>query len=85
MLLIVNLSSERDTFPLSVLEQVDTILFSLGYKKEIRSVIIPGKQFSTTYEGPDVEIRKVEDVLKHIAETNGIHFTVEPEQSIRFP
>jgi len=85
MLLIVGLSSNADTFPLDALPQVDGALAAAGYKKQVRSVLKPGKEFSVTYEGPTAEKSLFDDILKPIAERNGITFTTEVEESVRFP
>jgi hypothetical protein len=85
MLLIVGLSSNVDPFPLDALVQVDAALAAAGYKKEVRSVLQPGKEFSITYEGPTAEKDRLDRILKPIAERNGITFTIEMEESVRFP
>ena len=85
MLLIVGLSSNVDPFPLDALVQVDAALAAAGYKKEVRSVLRPGKEFSITYEGPTAEKDRLDSILKPIAERSGITFTIEMEESVRFP
>jgi len=85
MLLIVDLFSNVDRFPLDALAQVDAVLAAAGFKKEFRSVLKPGKEFSVTYEGPIVEKRRVEDILRPIAEKHRITFTVDMDESVRFP
>ena len=85
MLLIVDLVSNSDLFPMDALIQVDTALAAAGYKKEVRSVLRPGKQFSVTYEGPTAEKSFLDGILKPIAERNRITFTIEMEESVRFP
>lgn len=85
MLLIVGLCSNVDPFPLDALVQVDTALAAAGYKKEVRSVLKPGKEFSITYEGPTAEKDRLDSILKTVAERNGITFTIEMEESVRFP
>jgi hypothetical protein len=85
LLLIVGLSSKGESFPLQALEQVDSVLVAAGFKKEMRSVVRPGKEFSLTYEGPSLERSRIEEMLKTVAEQNQISFSVEVEESIRFP
>lgn len=85
MLLIVDLSSKSDAFPMDALTDIDTVLADVRFKKEIRSVVRPGKAFSVTYEGPTTDRKHVEEILRPVAERNGITFTVEVEESVRFP
>ncbi len=85
MLLIVGLSSQTETFPIEAFRQVDLALTALGFRKEVQSVIKPGKEFSVTYDGPNIEASRVEEVLKPIAEQNRFTFTVEFEESVKFP
>jgi hypothetical protein len=85
MLLIVSVFSNADTFPLGALVQVDAVLAGAGYRKEVRSVLRPGREFSITYEGPTAEKSQFEYLLRSIAESNGITFTIEVEESVRFP
>ena len=60
-------------------------LETVGLKKQVRSVLVPGKQFSTTYEGPVVEKNRVEETLKPLAERNQIMISIETEESVSFP
>ncbi|MFI5449738.1 MAG: hypothetical protein ACHQ03_08240 [Candidatus Bathyarchaeia archaeon] len=85
MLAIVNLSASGSTFPMEALLQVDLAMEAVGLKKQVRSVLVPGKQFSTTYEGPTVEKTRVEETLKPLAERNQIIISVETEESVSFP
>ncbi len=85
MLLIVNLLARADTFSAAALEQVDAVLIQMGFKKQVRSTIRRGKEFSTTYEGPETEKKRVESMLLPIAEKNDLDFSVEIEESVRFP
>jgi putative aminopeptidase FrvX len=85
MLLIIDLSSRSNVFPVDALTEIDTVLAEEGFKKEIRSVAKPGKALSLTYDGPTIEKKRVEEVLKPIAERNSITFTVEVEESVKFP
>ena len=85
MLLIVNLSSRGESFPVEAFEQVDMVLAKAGFKKEVRSVVKPGKEFSATYEGPDSDKAYLEAALRPISEKNEINISVESEESVRFP
>lgn len=84
MLLIVNLSSSGD-FPVDALKEVDSALVGVGFKKEVHSVIKPGRIFSATYNGPRVEQPRLEELLTPIATKNRISFTIEYEESVSFP
>jgi hypothetical protein len=85
MLLIVNLTAKQDAFPVGVLEQCDATLAELGFKKEVHSVVKPGKEFSATYTGSIVRKTRIEEILTPIAEKNQINFSVELEESVKFP
>ncbi len=85
MLLIVGLFSKGDFFPVQALDQVDSVLATAGFKKEVRSVVKPGKEFSVTYEGPTLDRSRIEEMLKPVAEQNQIGFSVAVEESVRFP
>lgn len=84
MLLIINLSSPG-VFPVESLKEVDIALAGVGFKREIHSVIEPGKVFSATYNGPRVEKSRLEAVLNPIARKHAICFTIEYEESVSFP
>jgi len=85
LLLLVNLSSKGETFPIQSLKAVDTALATAGFRKEVHSVVVPGKEFSVTYEGPSMERSRIEEILKPVAEQNQIGFSFEVEESVRFP
>ena len=85
MLVIVNIFATGSTLPLQALQQVDSALEAIGLKKQVRSVLVPGKQFSTTYEGPTVEKNRVEETLKPLADMNQVMISVETEESVSFP
>ena len=81
----MNLLAKNSSFPVEALAQSDLAMEAVGLKKQIRSVLVPGKQFSTTYEGPAVEKAKVEEILKPLAELHQITASVETEESVSFP
>ncbi len=85
MLLIVDLTSKGENFPLGALKQVDSVLIGSGFKKEVHSVVQPGKVFSVTYDGPNMERSRIEELLKPVAERNQIAFSIEVEESVKFP
>ncbi|HUK28358.1 MAG TPA: hypothetical protein VLV31_08040 [Candidatus Acidoferrales bacterium] len=85
MLAIVNLSSQDATFPVRMFQEVDAAFGAIGLKKQVRSVVVPGKTFSVTYEGPSLAKDKLTGILAPIAERNGIAFDVEVEESVSFP
>ena len=85
MLLIVGLSSKGESFPVDVLKKVDAVLSALGFRKEVHSVVKPGKQFSITYDGPNTDKSRIEEVLRPVAEQNEVNFSVEIEESVKFP
>jgi hypothetical protein len=85
MLLIVNLSARSDIFPVNAFEQIDSVLLSAGFKKEVRSVIEPRKQFSVTYDGPSIDKKRIEGLLEPVAQRNQVNFSVECEDSVKFP
>jgi hypothetical protein len=85
LLLIVNLSSKENAFPMEALKQVDDVLAKEGFRKEVRSVLKPGKEFSVTYDGPSLVKSRVEEMLKQVMEQNKISFSVESEESVKFP
>lgn len=85
MLLIVDLASQGEIFPIDAIQQVDSILAASGFKKEVHSVVKPGKEFSVTYEGPNMDKSRVEEILRPVAEKNHIGLSVEVDESVRFP
>ncbi len=85
LLVIVNLTAKGSTFPMEALLQVDLALETVGLKKQVRSVLVPGQQFSVTYEGPTIQKTRVEEALNPLAETNQIMISVETEESVSFP
>jgi len=85
MLLIVDAFSRGDSFPVDSLKEVDAALAALGFKKEVHSVVKPGKQYSLSYEGPRTEKSRIEDALQSVAEKNNIGLSFEVEESVKFP
>jgi hypothetical protein len=85
LLVIVNLSAQDSVFPVAVLQEVDSALDNVGLKKQVRSVLIPGKAFSVTYEGPNATKDPLTELLKPIAERNRVTLTIDVEESVSFP
>jgi hypothetical protein len=85
MLVIVNLSLQDVASSSSVLSEVDSALASIGLKKQVRSVLVPGKQFSTTYDGPSKEKTVIDQLVGPIAQRHGAQHSVELEESVSFP
>ena len=85
MLVIVNLSSKGAPFPTESLAQVDAVLATLGLRKQVRSILVPGQEFTVTYDGPKVEKKKIEDLVSPLAGRNHFSFSVEVEESVSFP
>jgi hypothetical protein len=85
LLLIVNLSSKGAAFPIQALKEVDSALATAGFKKEVHSVVVPGKEFAVTYDGPNMEKDRIEKLLQPVAVQNQIGFSLEVEESVKFP
>jgi hypothetical protein len=85
LLVFVNISSKESPVPLAVLQEVDAALEAVGLKKQVRSVLVPGKAFSVTYEGPNATKERLTGILTPIAERSGITFTLDVEESVSFP
>lgn len=85
MLVIVNLSSRGSSFPTEALSEIDSALAAVGLRRQVRSVLVPGREFAVTYDGSSIEKRQVENVVGPLAERNGITFSVEVEESVSFP
>ena len=60
-------------------------LVALGFKKEVHSVVKPGKQYSLTYDGSKIDKARVEEILRPLGEKNQINIMVELEESLKFP
>lgn len=84
MLLIVDLATTT-SFPAGTVQEVDSAITTLGFKKQVQSTIKPGKELSLTYEGPTLEKARVEEILRRLAEENQFTFSVDVEESVRFP
>jgi len=85
LLLIVGLFAKGEAFSIQGLQLVDSALAGAGFKKEVRSVVKPGKEYSVTYEGPTTDRDRIAEILQPIAEQNQFSFSVEVEESVKFP
>lgn len=85
LLVIVNLSSKGAAFPIQALKEIDSALATAGFKKEVHSVIVPGKEFSVTYDGPSMEKDRIERLLQQVVIQNQIGLSLEVEESVKFP
>ena len=85
LLAIVNLSSGDSRFPTEVLANVDSALSELGLRRQVRSIVIPMRKYSITYEGPAREKVRIEQTVAPFAEQYHLTFTVEVEESVSFP
>ena len=81
----MNLSSKGAAFPIQALKEVDSALATAGFKKEVHSVVVPGKEYSVTYDGPSMQKDQIESLLQPLAIQNQIGFSLEVEESVRFP
>ncbi len=48
-------------------------------------MIKPGKEYSVTYEGPNADKSRIEELLKPLAEQHHVNVSVEVEEPVRFP
>ncbi len=85
LLLVVNLATKDQTLPPVTLDQIDAAMASCGFKKEVRSTIRPGKEYSVTYDGPSTEKARIEEILQSLAQKEQFTFSVDLEESVKFP
>ena len=83
--MIITVSSKRPSFPVEALPEIDSALAAAGLKRQVRSVLVPGKEFAVTYDGPTAEKGSVIEIIRPIAERYVIEFSVEVEESVSFP
>lgn len=81
----MNLSCKDSSFPADALSAIDAALAANGLRKQVRSAVVPGKEFATTYDGPTIGKKKVEDIVAPLAERYGVGFMVDIEESVSFP
>lgn len=85
MILILGLSSKSETFPLEALKEMDSLLATHGFRKEVSTVVQPGKEFSITYDGPSAERKTIVELLRPVAERSKLEVKIELDESVRFP
>ena len=85
MIVIVTLGCKGPQFPMDALGEVDRALANIGLKKQVRSALVPGKEFSVTYDGPSVDKSKISETVRPIADRNSLSLSVEVEESVSFP
>ena len=83
--MIVSLSSKGSSPPTEALSAIDAALAAKGLRKQVRSVVVPGKEYATTYDGPNIEKKQVDDIVTSVAELHHITFKVDVEESVSFP
>ena len=70
---------------MEALSEIDSALALAGLKRQVRSALVPGKEFSVTYDDPTIGKKQVEDIVGPIAERKGAIFSIEVEESVSFP
>jgi len=85
LIVIVTLSSKDRSFPMDALADVDSALASVGLRKQVRSSLVPGREFAVTYDGPVLDKENVSAMVAPIADRHGLSFLVEVEESVSFP
>ena len=73
------------SFPIDALKEIDATLAKLGFRKEVHSVVKPGREFSATYSGPMTDKTQLEGILAPIAVRNHLTFTFDLDESVSFP
>ncbi len=84
MLVIIETSSNNGHSQ-DALAIIDEAMKHLGFKKEIRSVVVPGRTFSTSYDGPELEPDKIRSTIQPILERYKLQGKVDAEESVHFP
>jgi len=85
LLVTVNLSSKDSSLPSEALSAIDAALAVKGFRKQVRSVVVPGKEYATTYDGPTINKEQVDDIMLTVAERHHITYKVDVEESVSFP
>jgi len=70
---------------MEALSEVDSALAGAGLKKQVRSVLVPGKQFEVTYDGPTIDKKRIEEMVAPVSERRHLTFSVDVEESVSFP
>jgi len=70
---------------MDALAEVDSALADVGLRKQVRSSLVPGREFALTYDGPALDKRNVSAIIAPIADRHRLSFSVEAEESVSFP
>jgi hypothetical protein len=70
---------------MDALAEVDSVLANVGLRKQVRSSLIPGREFAVTYDGPTLDKGNVSAMVAPIADRHGLSFSVGVEESVSFP
>jgi len=85
LLVTVNLASIDSPLTTDDLSAIDAALAAKGLRKQVRSVVVPGKAYATTYDAPNMDKGQVEEIMTPLAERHHITFKVDIEESVSFP
>lgn len=85
MLVTLGVRCEGEKFPTAALDEMDEIMSKIGYMREARTVVEWGKNYSTSYEGPDLENSKIEESINPVASKYSLKINIEKEESHHFP
>jgi len=85
LILIVGLLSKSETFPIDALKEMDSLLTTHGFRKEVSTVVQPSKEFSITYDGPDAKRETIVELLRPVAEKSKLEVKIELDESVKFP
>ncbi len=85
MLVTLGAICQSEKFPTSALDEMDETMSKLGYTREARTVVEWGKNYATSYEGPNLENSKIEESVTPIASKYSLKITIEKEESHHFP
>ncbi len=78
-------TTEEGRISTSALDELDQALASLGLKREVRSPIVSGKSYASTYEAAQIDRAAVETKASELASKYGFKATVDVEESVKFP
>jgi len=85
LLVIVTLSSKDSPISTDTLSAIDSALATVGLRKQVRSAVVPGKEYAITYESPIIEKKRIEETVAPVADLHHVTFTVDVEESVGFP
>jgi len=70
---------------METLSSIDSALTVIGLRRQVRSVMVAGREYTITYDGPMITKERIEEVITPLAKQNNLMFTVETEESVSFP